>query len=58
MRSKVQSFNPLHDTGAMIKTFVKTFNIAGLPVLTAFLGLVIFLRRHSRKKRIKMMFQK
>ena len=58
MRSKVQSFNPLHDTGAMIKTFVKTFNIAGLPVLVAFLGLVVFLRRYSRKKQIKMMFQK
>jgi len=58
MRSKVQSFNPLHDTGAMIKTFVKTFNIAGLPILVAFLGLVVFLRRYSRKKQIKMMFQK
>ena len=58
MRSKVLSFNPLNDTGSLTKTFVKTFNIAGLPVLLVFLGLFVWLRRHSRKKRIQMMFQK
>jgi ABC-2 type transport system permease protein len=58
MRSKVLRFNPLHDTGAVTKTFVKSFNIAGLPVLVVFLGLIIWLKRHSRKKRIQMMFQK
>jgi ABC-2 type transport system permease protein len=58
MRSKVLSFNPLNDTGSITKTFVKTFNIAGLPVVLVFLGLVVWLRRHSRKKQIQMMFQK
>ena len=58
MRSKVLNFNPLHDTGALTKTFVKTFNIAGLPVLVVFLGLLVWLRRHSRKKHIQIMFQK
>lgn len=58
MRSKVLSFNPLNDTGSLTKTFVKTFNIAGLPVLLVFLGLIVWLRRHSRKKHIQMMFQK
>ena len=58
MRSKVLNFNPLQETGALTKTFVKTFNIAGLPILVVFLGLLIWLRRHSRKKRIQMMFQK
>jgi ABC-type uncharacterized transport system involved in gliding motility auxiliary subunit len=58
MRSKILRFNPLHDTGAVTKTFVKSFNIAGLPVLVVFLGLIIWLSRHSRKKRIQMMFQK
>jgi len=58
MRSKVLSFNPLTDTGALTKTFVKTFNIAGLPVLVVFLGLMVWLKRHSRKKRIASMFQK
>jgi len=58
MRSKVLSFNPLNDTGSLTKTFVKSFNIAGLPVLLVFLGLIVWLRRHSRKKQIQMMFQK
>jgi len=58
MRSKILRFNPLHDTGAAAKTFVKSFNIAGLPVLVVFLGLIIWLSRHSRKKRIQKMFQK
>jgi ABC-2 type transport system permease protein len=58
MRSKVLNFNPLQDTGSMTKTFVKTFNIAGLPILVVFLGLLIWLRRHSRKKQIQMLFQK
>lgn len=58
MRSKVLGFNPLVDTGTLTKTFVKTFNIAGLPVLLVFLGLIVWLKRHSRKKRIQSMFKK
>jgi ABC-type uncharacterized transport system involved in gliding motility auxiliary subunit len=56
MRSKQQRFNPLNDTQAGTKTFVKSFNIAGLPVLVMLFGLVVWFGRHSRKKRIKMMF--
>jgi hypothetical protein len=58
MRSKILRFNPLKDTGSLTKTFVKSFNIAGLPVLVVLLGLIIWFGRHSRKKRIQMMFQK
>jgi ABC-type uncharacterized transport system involved in gliding motility auxiliary subunit len=58
MRSKVLSFNPLNDTGSLTKTFVKTFNIAGLPALLVLVGFMVWLRRHSRKKQIQMMFQK
>ncbi len=58
MRSKVLRFNPLHDTGSLTKTFVKTLNIGGLPVVLVFIGLIVWLRRHSRKKQIQMMFQK
>ncbi|OEU84765.1 MAG: hypothetical protein BA865_13565 [Desulfobacterales bacterium S5133MH4] len=58
MRSKEQRFNPLDDTGAVTKTFVKSFNIAGLPVLVVLFGLLVWFRRHCRKKRIQMMFQK
>ena len=58
MRSKVQRFNPLRDTGAGTKTFIKSFNIVGPPVLVVLFGLVVWFRRHSRKKRIQMMFEK
>jgi len=58
LRSKEQHLNPLDDIGSGIKTIIKSFNIAGLPVLTILLGLAVWLRRHSRKKRIQMMFQK
>ena len=58
MRSKVQRFNPLAETEPGVKTLVKTFNIAGLPVMVVAFGLIVLFRRHSRKKHIKMMFQK
>jgi len=58
MRSKVQRFNPLLDTGAGVKTLVKSLNIGGPPILVVLFGLLIWLRRHSRKKHIQMMFQK
>ena len=58
MRGKEQRFNPLEETRAGAKTFVKAFNIAGLPVLVVVFGLAVWLRRHSRKKYIQMMFQK
>ncbi|MBN1932611.1 MAG: Gldg family protein [Desulfobacterales bacterium] len=58
MRSKEQRFNPLDDTGGLTKTFTKTFNIAGLPVLVVFFGFFVWLRRRSRKKQIQMIFKK
>ncbi len=56
MRAKVQRFNPLEDTQAGTKAFVKALNIAGLPVLVVIFGLGVWFRRHSRKKQIQMMF--
>jgi ABC-type uncharacterized transport system involved in gliding motility auxiliary subunit len=58
MRSKELSFNPLRNTEAGVRTFVKSFNIAGLPILVVLFGLLVWFLRHSRKKRIRMMFQK
>jgi len=58
MRAKVQRFNPVEDTQAAVKTFVKTLNIAGLPVLVIVFGLGVWFRRHSRKKQIEMMFDR
>jgi ABC-2 type transport system permease protein len=56
MRSKVQNFNPLSDTTAAVKSFIKIFNIAGLPCLVVFFGLLMMLHRHARKKKIRMIF--
>jgi ABC-2 type transport system permease protein len=58
MRGKEQQFNPLEDTQPGTKTFVKAFNVAGLPVLVVIFGLGVWFRRHSRKKHIQMMFGK
>lgn len=58
MRSKEQRFNPLMETSAFAKTFIKAFNIAGLPALVVLFGMFVWMRRHSRKKQIQMMFQK
>jgi ABC-type uncharacterized transport system involved in gliding motility auxiliary subunit len=58
MRSKVHGFNPLYDIEAGTKIFAKFFNIAGLPILTVLFGLLFWLHRHYRKRRIKTMFKK
>jgi ABC-type uncharacterized transport system involved in gliding motility auxiliary subunit len=57
MRSKEQRFNPLDEVSAGFRTFVKSFNIVGLPVLVVIFGLLVLFRRHGRKRQIKMMFQ-
>ena len=58
MRSKMQRHNPLRETSGATKTFVKSFNIAGLPVIVALFGVIVWLRRKTRKKRIEMMFSR
>ncbi len=58
LRSKQQRFNPLIEVKGRTKTFVKSFNIVGLPILVILFGLMVWFLRHSRKKRIQMMFQK
>jgi len=58
IRSKEQQFNPLYEAKAGTKTFVKSFNIAGLPVLVVLFGFFVWVRRHARKKQIQMLFQK
>ena len=58
MRGKEQRFNPLDDISASTKTFIKTFIAVGLPLLVFCFGLVVWIRRRSRKKNIQMMFQK
>jgi ABC-2 type transport system permease protein len=57
MRSKVQQFNPVRETEPATKTIIKAFNIAGLPILVILMGIVIWMARHARRKRIQLMFQ-
>lgn len=56
MRGKEQRFNPLNNTRAETKTFVKTLNIVGLPAFVVLFGIGVWFRRHARKKNIQMMF--
>ncbi len=56
LRSKAQQFNPLEETSSAAKAAVKSTNIVGLPILVVATGLVVWVRRSSRKKRIKEMF--
>ena len=58
MRGKEQRFNPLNDTKAGTKTFVKTLNIIGLPALVVLFGIAVWFRRHGRKKNIQMIFKR
>ena len=58
MRTKQQRFNPLDEIWPTFKTFIKMFNIAWLPIMIVLFGLIVWLRRHGRKKRIQMMFAK
>ncbi len=57
MRSKGQTYNPLEETSPGMKTFIKGFNMAGLPILAALFGILFLLRWIARKKRIEAIFQ-
>jgi ABC-type uncharacterized transport system involved in gliding motility auxiliary subunit len=58
MRSKVQRFNPLKETKPFTRYFVKWANTLGLPALFVVVGILIWINRSNRKKRIQMMFSK
>ncbi len=57
MRTKAQRFNPLRELEPATKGMIKSFNIAGLPVLVILVGLTVWLRRVSRKRMIQNMFR-
>jgi ABC-type uncharacterized transport system involved in gliding motility auxiliary subunit len=56
MRSKEQRFNPLEETDTATRTMTKAFNVIGVPVLVVVFGLLVWLRRTARKKRIQATF--
>ncbi|MBS3756987.1 MAG: Gldg family protein, partial [Desulfobacterales bacterium] len=56
LRSKTQQFNPLEETAPAVRSLVRTGNIAGLPVLVALCGLLVWWRRSTRRRHIRKMF--
>jgi ABC-type uncharacterized transport system involved in gliding motility auxiliary subunit len=58
MRSKTQRFNPLAETGPAVHAVIKWGNTVGLPILVVIFGLLVWMRRNSRRKTIQMMFQR
>jgi ABC-2 type transport system permease protein len=57
MRSKGQRYNPLRETELEVRTSVKTFNIAGLPIIVILIGVVVWLRWMAKKKRLQSQFE-
>ncbi len=58
MRGKEQRFNPIADVSPAVKTGIKLFNVAGLPVLVVLAGLGVYAGRTARKRRIQQRFQR
>jgi hypothetical protein len=58
MRGKQQRLNLMGEMKGGTKTFVKTFNIVGLPILVVLAGILIWIKRNNRQKRIQMLFRK
>lgn len=58
MRNKGVIARPLKETTEKGRSFIKFFNMAGLPILVALFGLLVYLRWTARKKRIAAEFMR
>ncbi|HAK44975.1 MAG TPA: hypothetical protein DCO79_03515 [Spirochaeta sp.] len=56
MRKKGLNYSPLNDTEPGVKTFIKTFNMAIIPIFTIVAGLLVWLSWSRRKRKIAAMF--
>ncbi|MCK5003642.1 MAG: Gldg family protein [Candidatus Aminicenantes bacterium] len=56
MRGKKQKFNPVSDTKSFTRTSIKVLNIAGLPLGFVIFGIVVWIRRNNRKRKIFTIF--
>ena len=56
LRGKVQRFSPLKDTKPFTRNLVKYANTIGLFILVILVGVLTWIRRTNRKRRIQMMF--
>jgi len=57
MRGKQQSFNPLLPAGTGKKFAIKAANMLGLPIVVILFGLIVWWRRHLRRKAIQAAFR-
>lgn len=57
MRSKQQTMRLLDEGRGGTKSFIKWFNIIGLPLLIALMGILMFFRRRMRKRKIQLAFK-
>jgi hypothetical protein len=56
MRGKAQRYNPLRETTPEVKSFIKAFNIAALPVFVAVAGVIVWFSLLSRRRKISERF--
>ncbi len=56
LRSKQQTLNPLDPTTPFMRGLIKSFTIAGLPVLVILFGLGVWAVRNAKKKKIAKIF--
>jgi ABC-type uncharacterized transport system involved in gliding motility auxiliary subunit len=56
LRSKVQNLNPLLETSETSRLALKTVNVAGLPIVVILFGLIVWLRRTQRKRKIQSLY--
>lgn len=56
MRSKAQQHNPLEKTTNATRWVIKTANIVGLPLLTVAMGILVWLYRQARRRKIQLRF--
>ncbi len=56
LRSKAQFYNPLKETSANLRAVIKWFNVAGLPVIVALIGILMWVMRKRKMKKIREIF--
>jgi ABC-type uncharacterized transport system involved in gliding motility auxiliary subunit len=56
MRSKGQRYNPIEETTPARRTFLKAVNIAVIPIMVVFAGILMWFRWKRRQKNIELLF--
>ncbi|MEA3332511.1 MAG: Gldg family protein, partial [Pseudomonadota bacterium] len=56
LRSKTQRFNPLIDISPESRSLIKGANLLGLPLLVILVGLLAWMKRGARRRKLRQMF--